>query len=122
MSNESEKLAHYYWKKGHDAEWEGNYEEAILYFSKAIEITPNDALLYSWRSNSYWRTKRYSEAISDITIKTEVLKSPRHQDYCIRARCKYAILDFEGAINDYSLAIELYKFESVPHSPYEAKL
>ena len=43
-----------------------NYQEAILDFSKAIEIDPKDSDLYFWRGFAYEFLKKYSTALKDL--------------------------------------------------------
>ena len=45
-----------------------NYWEAILDFSKAIEIDPKDSFLYFWRGFAYEFLEEYSTAIRDLKI------------------------------------------------------
>ena len=45
-----------------------NYLEAILDFSKAIEIDPKDSFLYFWRGFAYEFLKEYSNAVKDLKI------------------------------------------------------
>ena len=45
-----------------------NYWEAILDFSKAIEIDPKDSFLYFWRGFAYEFLEEYSTAIKDLKI------------------------------------------------------
>lgn len=46
---------------------EGNYEEAIIALSAAIEIEPNSAIAYLNRGNAYYEQKMLDNAISDYT-------------------------------------------------------
>ena len=45
-----------------------NYYEAIVDFSKAIEIDPKDSYLYFWRGCAYKSLKEYPNAIKDLRI------------------------------------------------------
>ena len=45
-----------------------NYCEAILDFSKAIEINPKDSLLYFWRGFAYEFLEEYPTAVKDLKI------------------------------------------------------
>ena len=45
-----------------------NYWEAILDFSKAIEIDPKDSFLYFWRGFAYEFLEEYQTAIKDLKI------------------------------------------------------
>ena len=45
---------------------QGNYEQAIVHFSKAIELCPTH-VLYSNRSACYCGLRKYEEALTDAT-------------------------------------------------------
>ena len=45
-----------------------NYWEAILDFSKAIEIDPKDSFLYFWRGFAYESLEEYPNAVKDLKI------------------------------------------------------
>ena len=45
-----------------------NYLEAILDFSKAIEIDPKDSFLYFWRGFAYESLEEYPNAVKDLKI------------------------------------------------------
>ena len=45
-----------------------NYFEAILDFSKAIEIDPKDSFLYFWRGFAYESIEEYQTAVKDLKI------------------------------------------------------
>ena len=45
-----------------------DYREAILDFSKAIEIDPKDSFLYYWRGFAYAFLEEYTTAIKDLKI------------------------------------------------------
>ena len=45
-----------------------NYLEAIIDFSKAIEIDPKDSFLYFWRGFAYEFLEEYPTAVKDLKI------------------------------------------------------
>ena len=49
-----------------------NYWEAILDFSKAIEIYPYDSNLYFWRGFAYEFLEEYSTAVKDLKISQQL--------------------------------------------------
>ena len=62
-------------EQGWDLYWKArklNYLEAILDFSKAIEIDPKDSFLYFWRGFAYEFLEEYSTAIKDLKIANEL--------------------------------------------------
>jgi len=54
-----------YKNKGNEAFKAQRYEEAIEYFTKAIECNPNDHVFYSNRSGSYLNSGNYEKALED---------------------------------------------------------
>ena len=52
-----------YWKAKKLSYW-----EAILDFSKAIEIDPKDSFLYFWRGFAYESLEEYPNAVKDLKI------------------------------------------------------
>lgn len=59
---------------------EGNYEEAIIALSAAIEIEPNSAIAYLNRGNAYYEQKMLDNAISDYT-KASLNQTPRNLSF-----------------------------------------
>ena len=58
-------------EQGWDLYWKArklNYFEAILDFSKAIEIDPKDSFLYFWRGFAYESLEEYPNAVKDLKI------------------------------------------------------
>ena len=50
---------------GNQAFAQKNYDEAIEFYNKAIELNPNDATFYSNRSGCFASMEKYAEALSD---------------------------------------------------------
>lgn len=50
---------------GNQAFKENKFEEAAKFYSQAIEINPNDHILYSNRSGAYASISKYQEALND---------------------------------------------------------
>lgn len=50
---------------GNEAFKNKKYEEAIEYFTKAIECNPSDHVFYSNRSGSYLNNSNYQKALED---------------------------------------------------------
>jgi stress-induced-phosphoprotein 1 len=53
------KKANEYMAQGNAAFQNGNIEEAVKLFTKAIELNPKDHILYSNRSGAYANLKKY---------------------------------------------------------------
>ncbi len=87
---------------------EGNYEQAIGEYTKAIEINPNYAEAYNNRGLSFYNQTKYEQAITDYTKAIEL--NPKYADaYNNRGIVYYDQGQHNQAIKDYSKAIEVNK-------------
>jgi tetratricopeptide (TPR) repeat protein len=50
----------------------GNYQEAIVDFSKALEIDSKDSYLYFWRGRAYESLMDYPNAVKDLKISQQL--------------------------------------------------
>jgi tetratricopeptide (TPR) repeat protein len=87
-------------------EKEGLYNAAIAHYSKAIELRPDSASLYSVRGNAYAKREDYNSAIEDFTkaIKINVNYMPA---YIGRGQMYSFKRNYDAAIVDYTQAIQL---------------
>ena len=51
--------------KGNAAFQKGDFDVAVKHFTKAIELSPSDAVLYSNRSGAYASLKDFEKALKD---------------------------------------------------------
>ena len=82
-----------------------NLNKAIFYFTKSIELDPNNSSYYERRASAKEELKDYSGAIADYSKAIEL--EPDAYSYDKRASAKEELEDYSGAITDYSKAIEL---------------
>ena len=75
MSNQ--QLALEFKTKGNEAFKAKKWQEAIEFFTKAIEYNPNDHVFYSNRSGSYLNNGQYQQALQDA-------------EACIKYCCNYS--------------------------------
>ena len=86
---------------------EGNYEEAVKYFTKALGLDSDYAKVYTGRGDAYSRLPgKNSKAIEDFT-KALKLNSKYTRAYCKRGDVYYLQKEYVKAINDYTKALEL---------------
>ena len=85
---------------------EGDYDNAIIAFTKAIELDPNFALAYGNRSWVYIKLGQYEQAIADCTKAIE-LNPNLALAYNNRGWAYTELGQYEQAIADYNRAIEL---------------
>ena len=82
-----------------------NLNKAIFYFTKSIELDPNNSSYYERRASAKEELEDYSGAITDYSKAIEL--KPDASNFSGRASAKFSLLDYRGAIVDYSKAIEL---------------
>lgn len=79
---------------------EKDYENAIKYYSDALELNPSNAIYYSNRSLAYLRTECYGYALADATKALEIDKN-YIKGYYRRATSNMALGKFKAALKDY---------------------
>lgn len=96
-------------EQGGKALEEKNYNYAIGYFSKAIELCTNYDYAYSGRGQAYHKKSQFENAIIDYTeaIRFDPSNRVSCYVYSLRGSVYYEINEFENAIKDYSKAIEI---------------
>lgn len=108
---------------------ESNYTEAILAFTKAIEIDPESIPAYMGRAQAYRGTEQYEEAKTDYTTvidKTEEQPYTQAEAYVGRAEVDELTEDQQGALGDYQSAatvldkVDLEKITDVTEQMLEA--
>jgi tetratricopeptide (TPR) repeat protein len=84
----------------------GDYNNAIMYFSKAIKRDAKDAAVYYNRGYAYNRLGDFSKAIADFTEAIEI--DPKYTDaYYYRGNAYKDSGDYDKAIADFTKAIEI---------------
>lgn len=84
----------------------GEYDQAILYYSKAIELDKIAPGLYANRGNAYQSKGQYNQAISDYDQAIKI-KADYATAYEARGRAYHAKGSYDQAIKDFSKAIDL---------------
>lgn len=85
-----------------------NYQQAIIEYNQAIEIKPNEAILYSLRGLSKYYLNDYKGALQDCDKAIKLDKNYANA-YDNRALAKNYLNDYQGAIQDCYKAIGLNK-------------
>ncbi len=84
----------------------GEYDKAIVDFSRVIEAAPNEAGAYSARAGAYYAKGDYGRAAEDLSRVIKI--DPKDAAaYSHRAVSYYALKEYEKAIADLSRVIEL---------------
>uniref|UniRef100_A0A8C0BII4 Uncharacterized protein n=1 Tax=Buteo japonicus TaxID=224669 RepID=A0A8C0BII4_9AVES len=74
-----------------------DYENAVKYYSSAIELNPTNAIYYGNRSLAYLRTECYGYALADATRAVELDKK-YVKGYYRRAASNMALGKFKAAL------------------------
>lgn len=77
-----------------------DYENAIKFYSQAIDLNPSNAIYYGNRSLAYLRTECYGYALGDATRAIEIDKK-YIKGYYRRAASNMALGKFRAALRDY---------------------
>ena len=77
-----------------------DYENAVKFYSSAIELNPANAIYYGNRSLAYLRTECYGYALADATRAVELDKK-YVKGYYRRAASNMALGKFKAALRDY---------------------
>ncbi|GAB1291620.1 Serine/threonine-protein phosphatase 5 [Apodemus speciosus] len=83
-----------------------DYENAIKFYSQAIELNPNNAIYYGNRSLAYLRTECYGYALGDATRAIELDKK-YIKGYYRRAASNMALGKFRAALRDYETVVKV---------------
>ena len=97
----------YFFNRAQDKFEVANYEEAILDYNKALELSPTEiCLVYSMRGNAKRNSGDFDGAISDQNKALDF--DPLYADgFFNRGSAKYKMGDFTGAIDDYTQVIKI---------------
>lgn len=85
----------------------GDYDEAIADFNRAIALEPSNGGYYLIRANTKERKRDYAGAIADYTRAIEFAREDEDVIYVVRAEAREQAGDLDGAIADYTRAIEI---------------
>lgn len=79
---------------------EQDYEQAINFYTKAIEVNPNNAIYFGNRSMAYLRTECFGAALRDAT-KAIAADRDYVKGYYRRAEAYMSLGKFKLALSDY---------------------
>ena len=107
----TELTASDYRRRGDEAaHHRGEYEEAIGNYDMAINLAPDDAILYYLRGLAKHKLQRYEGALIDYTKAIE--QTPDYADvYSDRGQLNYELERYSNALDDYDIAIDLASYD-----------
>lgn len=85
----------------------GLLDEAIEDFDKAVELDPQNPIIYSNRGLVKRKQENYTEAIDDYTLELNYGPDKNIKAFNNRAYCFAKIGQFEDAIEDYTNVLEI---------------
>ncbi|OHB78022.1 MAG: hypothetical protein A2Z25_05005 [Planctomycetes bacterium RBG_16_55_9] len=95
-----------YYNQGTAYAEEAQYDRAIYYLTKAIELNPSYAAAYNNRGFAYAELHEYEKAISDLTKVIEI--SPNEAAaYYGRGQAYYNKGQYDQAISEFTMALEI---------------
>ena len=106
IENDSGKDSGYYFDKAYKFYEEGKYKESIVYYSKTIELDPNNSTAYNNRGVAKYCLGQYEEAIKDYDKAIEIDPNYRNA-YNNRGLAKKNLGQYKDALKDYKKALEL---------------
>uniref|UniRef100_A0A8C7FQZ8 Serine/threonine-protein phosphatase n=1 Tax=Oncorhynchus kisutch TaxID=8019 RepID=A0A8C7FQZ8_ONCKI len=83
-----------------------DYDNAIKYYTEALELNPANAIYFSNRSLAYLRTECYGYALADATKCLEIDKN-YIKGYYRRATSNMALGKFKAALKDYETVVRV---------------
>ncbi len=101
MSNKDTHL-----KSGQEFYQNKDFAKAISSFSKALELDPNDADLFSTRAVAFFHLGDAPASLQDMNT-AQSLEPKNPYRYSSRAYIKDSMGDTHGAVEDYEMAIKL---------------
>lgn len=102
-----EKYGEYFGNRGTSYVLNKQYEKAILYLSKAIELSPNKPFYYAERAKAYFNMKKYSEAESDYDKLIELGPNQTH-NYGLLAYMYYEQGNYEKSLESLNKALKKF--------------
>jgi tetratricopeptide (TPR) repeat protein len=93
-------------KQGFDYAKQGQYDQAISDFSKALEINPRNTEAYYNRGIAYYNQGRYDQAVSDFNMVLEI-SAGNEKAYYNRGISYYKQGQYDKAISDFNKALKI---------------
>lgn len=93
----------------------GDYQGAIIDYTKAIEINPLSEIAYAYRGHAKYFLDKYKEALIDLD-KAVGLNSDYGFAFFMRGVVKLSLNDYQGALADLDQAIVLDPMDEINYS------
>ncbi|XP_071449535.1 stress-induced-phosphoprotein 1-like [Hetaerina americana] len=93
-------------EKGNKCVKNGNFAEAVLHYTHAIKLDPQNFSLYSNRSLAFLKMQQFYFALEDAN-ETIRLKADWAKGYFRKAEVEFATFHFSDALLSYKMALDL---------------
>ncbi|MEM7108848.1 MAG: tetratricopeptide repeat protein [Bacteroidota bacterium] len=105
----------------------GKYQSALYDFDRAFELDPSLHIIWMYKGFAYRNMGELENALSNFS--QYIINNPTDTtaySYILRGKMKYELGDFDGAVEDYDMAVKLKPIEEKYHyykfvALYEAK-
>jgi tetratricopeptide (TPR) repeat protein len=105
--------------KGHLKENINDYSKAMRHYNRAIRFNKQSVLAYWRRARVHYNNDKFDKSILDLDKGIQI-DSAFNSGYGDRGNAKEMLEDYQGAINDYSTAIDFCEIEpNRPSTPKE---
>jgi tetratricopeptide (TPR) repeat protein len=104
-----------YHQKGRGHASRREYSEAIIAYTRAIELNPDEAEFYSDRAVAFFHTDQGQYSLADMN-RAQELEPGKSYRYASRAFIKDHLGDLDGAIEDYKVAISIDPDDAIAHN------
>ena len=102
----ADRRSDFFFDRAYKNQMDGDFESALLNYSKAIEIDSNETIYFYNRALVKEGLKDFLGAISDYNKAIKI--NPKYGiAYFNRGTTKYELEDYKGAISDYSKSLEI---------------
>lgn len=111
----SRKTANEFYNRGNYYYSDGEYDEAIEKYNKAIEFNPKLANAYLNRGTAYMINDNYNQAIKDFSKVIEL--NPQETNAYLKCGIAFRIKgDYDNAIKNYGKVIEINPLEAIAYT------
>lgn len=105
-----------YFTLGKQSLYRADIPQAVLMFSKAVELDPNFAVAHEYLGIAYWRLNQYERSDEQVRLAAKLANRVSEPER-LRIMADYysSILDFQKECENYQLLIQLQPLDPAPY-------